>query len=402
VLVLVKQMAARLKRWAIRRKPHPFRRRILRLSFVIALVAGWVFEDWLSHLPVFQVASLRLSEDLLRDAQRRNAVSAQRVTLIEIDEGDRIRFFEDKYPLNAAALAEAVTRVAMLGPVVVVVDVDTDHPSFQGLSRTIASRTVGRANIVWARRLDESKEGKLTSRPVVYDAASDAQLPAGQSSGLAGIGRSLDWSIRRYELGWELAGVGWRRSLPYEAVCQFCAARPQLCQRVEAPCRPGEALPPRSLHHYYSFESLPLHAVYDLTGGPGGRDVLRDSVAILGIPDSPGDMHHTVFGERPGMWLVATAVEQELLAPADLRIGDWQHYPIEFVIALIMVLIHCRFRPQAALLMTLAGLGTLVYYGAWLAVRFAGYDAAVMPFLLTILLEQITRSAEEGNKPGEV
>src|SRR6516165_3867069 len=87
VLVLVKQMAARLKRWAIRRKPHPFRRRILRLSFVIALVAGWVFEDWLSHLPVFQVASLRLSEDLLRDAQRRNAVSAQRVTLIEIDEG---------------------------------------------------------------------------------------------------------------------------------------------------------------------------------------------------------------------------------------------------------------------------------------------------------------------------
>lgn len=382
-LKVLRYLGNALRRWAVRPKADSFFRHVCAWSFAIAFLVGLPVSDWVAALPVFQAATLQLDAQIVREVMESRKQDARHVVLVTIDAHEHARFFDSRIPLDPQKLMVAVERLLQEAPAVLVMDVDTEHSSFSAVKIPAAAKPV-----VWARVIDESpvETGVYRSRPILGGNPSDSDLPPGHTSGIAAYGIELDFSIRRFDRSFVIERAGLRRTLAEEAVCQFRSTCGQ--PTTSSPQRV------RLFHHHYDFVHRPIGEFLDSKTGSGKE--FADKIVVFGMSESHSDMHRTVVGEHPGMWLVASAIEHELNGAPGQKLEGVAKLGIELLLSLIIAFIHSRLRPRAALLSGLVILGALVYYGAWLALWVAGYEASVVPLVLGIVLEQLSSTAEHG------
>ena len=422
-------MWSRLRRWALldpshslwdelklwdhqRKRPFrlgnkssgPFGRgRALRFWFVLLVLLA--SSHLLAQIWVFEYAGL-WSADML--ARLRPPESAQLTGLVTITKEERQNLLSGISPVPARNLLQAVCAVLREArPKVLGIDIDTSHVKIEKLPHT-PTKIVWAQGVQISRQVISHAEDKITVRQdYVLGQAKPHVL-----SGLAIVPVTPDWSVRTIPLCYEYDE---QRVMP-----TMLAAMAKAAGHPIADCNKRESGIEESAYRiHYSFERFTLSefspqtidqtALERCQRGEGewaetaaphhpfnGREVV-----LLGGEYDLQDWHPTPFGFKPGVEVLASLTEHLLRNSGSHEIGLWtQEVPMKLLFALAIAWIHCRFRPMAALLLCLVGLGGLVLAGGLLAVYFTTYRAATVPFLLGIVIEQLVTSAERAQEGG--
>jgi len=359
----------------------------------------------LSHLWVFQYVGLVSADrlDALRKPER-----PVRTVIVFVTEEERRALLGGVSPIPVGNLLAAVCAVLRAKPDVLGVDLDTAHVSPFPVPRS-------RTKIVWARGIRYTREFLASGREKIQI---NQDYLLGQSnpdvlSGLAVAPVMPDWSIRQIPACYEYDEGRVMPTMIAELARAAGKHMPECSgQGIETSFEVG------AYRIHYQFDRFTLKdfgpqtldkvALERCRKGEGEWAdsaastfrPLANRVVLLGGEYDPQDWHPTPYGQKPGVEVLASLTEHVLQGSAAFHIDDWFEWTTKLILALAIAWIHSRFRPLAALLLSLIGLATLVAAGGALAAYFSAYRASTVPFLLGIVLEQLVTSADKAQKRG--
>jgi len=406
-----------LKHWAFLPHPHsllvelnPFqpkdqRRRALRFWLVLAFLLG--LGQSLSHLWVIEYAGLWSGDLLLK---LRPPPAASRTGIVLVTENERRTLLGAGTPINPSKLLRAVCAVLRVHPQRLGVDISTADVPLEKLPSQ---------PVVWARGLLISRildpQSDRSRIEVRQDEILGNKFPAALD-GLAVVPVKPDWTARDIHFCYEYDTGRVMRTMV------AALTRPDLSQPGQ-PCVREKFEQAGSYDVQYGFDRFTLSDfspaelrdadLEHCIAGAGKWDPasayarelthpLKGRVLLLGGEYDPQDWHPTPYGLKPGVEVLAGFTEYVLHHGPGNQSGGWLKWPIKLLLALTIAWIHCRFRPLAALTLCLLGLGLLVLFGGLLAAYVAGYRAAMVPFFVGILLEQLVTSAEKAQEVAHV
>ena len=221
------------------------------------------------------------------------------VAVVLIDKGDFANLFQEKSPLDPAALQKVISAIAAGKPKAIGVVIDTSAPEFKELRPAPDWPAV-----VWAQN------GAFSYRDRKYHllkvlGGQTAPAPAG----LVVFKLDPDGAIRRYPRLCE-TDQGARPSFPWAVAKEFApaeAARLKPTQEELFITFAGDKDGSHRLHFTAS-------RVLELADGPGWQNdsPVKDKVVLLGGAYDIADEHDTPLGWMPGVEVLAYALETEL------------------------------------------------------------------------------------------
>jgi hypothetical protein len=366
----------------------------------LVLVALLVLSHSLARIWVFEYAGLWSTDALARLHPPENA---QKTAIVAITADERNRLLSGFSPIPVINLQQAVCAVLRTQPKVLGVDLDTSHVELKAVPRTATK-------IVWARGIQISRQRTPAGEEQI---TVNQDYLLGQSnpdvlSGLAVAPVMPDWSVRTIPACYEYDEG---RVMPTMIAALASAAGQPLadCYGKEKSLEVG------AYRVHYRFDRFTLGdftpqtldraALERCQRGEGewadsavSNHPLKGRVVLLGGEYDAQDWHPTPYGLKPGVEVQASLTEHLLRGSSGREIEDWMEWGSKFVLAMAIAWTHSRFRPVAALVLCLLGLGALVLTGGLLAVYFSAYRAATVPFLLGIVLEQMVTSAEKAQE----
>jgi hypothetical protein len=358
--------------------------------FYIFVIGGFWLSGYLSHLGLFEYAALQAGDSLMREAGAKLPQRAQFVRIVAIEPTDFDKYFGGRTPYPVTPFAYAVCTLMRAKPALLIVDLDTSHADFK---RMPPLPTNG-VPVVWARAAHEDGQGQL----IPEDVLGGRELAKGETTGLAVYFLSLDWSVREYPRVIDTKARTGSPSLHWAAIKAYCARSdcPELSHE-----NPTSHLEVPVFDRYFDFDTFSMNEFNPTTCPVADQEDQRltGKIIIFGGRYSSADLHKTAFGHRPGAEIVGSAIEHELHLSRSRFMTNVEKYAAKLLLLLIVLAIHTAFRPVAAMFVTVLGLGVLIWQGAWLAYHFIGYRASVVPFLVGILIEQLTTSAEGADHP---
>jgi hypothetical protein len=374
------------------------------LLFWTFLLGGLYLSNHLHNFGPFEFARAEVDGRLLRAAAERRPVRAPNVRIVAITPSDFETYFGGTTPYPPTALQQAVCAILRGGPRLLVVDVDTSHPAFARMALPHA-----RVPVVWARGAHYNSASPPALIPDAVLGGQELRPP--HTHGLAVSFPAVDCSVREFPREIDTSNRPNADSLHWAAVR---ALNPTLRRSSSA-----EPLEVPVFDRYFQFDTFPLDdfnpaktanlpaCLNPREDFPSSNEPLDPRVAgkviILAGAYSNNDLYKTAFGYRTGGEIVASAIEHELNADASSEMTTFEEWLLEALLAVAIVFLHTLFRPVAALVVSVLGLGTLIWYGAWIAFIFAGYRASAVPFLAAIVMEQLSKSAVVGEHlAGEV
>ena len=404
-------MWTRLKHWALLDHPHSLIEELKPWgAHWKRAVRFWVVFGMLLYLGhsladvwVFEYAGLWSGDAL---AQLRKPEDAKRTAIVSITADERKKLLGGVSPIPARKLMQAVCAVLRVKPQVLGVDLSTAEVAPKELPAG--------AKIVWARGIEIVRDAAKNKISVSQDKVLNQAFPAALS-GLAVAPVMPDWSVREIATCYEY-DTG--RVMPTMTAVLAKAAGAN-GHEVES-CEKPEGIEVGAYRIHYKYDRFTLgdfapDAIDDAALGRCARGEgewalsvssshpLQGRVILLGGEYDPQDWHPTPFGLKPGVEVMASLTEH-LLAGTSGK--DWEASAVwgaKALLAFAIAFIHCRFRPVAALLLSLIGLGGLIMGGGLLSLYYFPYRATMVPFLLGIVLEQLVTSAEkaqEGSSQG--
>ena len=264
------------------------------------------------------------------------------VVTIAIDDAQYDDEFAGRSPLDAkgpegrGVLEALVVRIATARPRVIVIDIDTAHPTFADLGAKVAGQLPAGANapaLIWFRDWD-SREGRSHARGFLGEPNENLDCHGSPACGIGSFVVDSDGMIRRYirELRTAPTGGVAYPSLGWRAAQAYCADdHTAACDRINKTASDAERLAEDPL---LVFPRSPLVGMIGKRGLLGGsaqpsailaRDLavsdwwqpyVRDRIVVLGGTYEAGrDVHRTALGEVPGVALWAASIENELLGP---------------------------------------------------------------------------------------
>lgn len=367
------------------------------LSFWLVLLLLLGLDQSIAGLWVFKYAGFWSADTL---AHIRPAEKADRTAVVAITAREREQLLTGSSPIPSLALRRAICAVLRVKPQVLGVDLDTSQTELD-IPRTSTK-------IVWARGIRISRQFTPTGEQL--SVSPDYLL--GQSnpealSGLAVTPVTLDWSVRTIVTCYEYD----RGKVMQTLTAALAAAAGQQLPNCSGQEKNFDVGAYHINYQYHRF-TLADFAPNTLDGAALDRCLrgegewsesavpnhpLSNQVVLLGGEYDPQDWHPTPYGLKPGVEVQAGVVEHLLQGSAARDIERLAESVLKFVLALVIALIHFRFRPVAALVVSL-GLGCLVLIIGLLAARFTFYQANTVPFLVCIILEQLVVSAEKAQK----
>jgi hypothetical protein len=404
-------MWRKFRRWALLAPPHsliaelkpwgPEWRDAARFwGVLIVLLLG---THWLSKVWVFEYAGLFSSDAL---ARLRPPEPAEHTRIVTITADERRTLLSGTSPIPVLKLRQAVCAVLRAKPEVLGIDVDTSHVDIPAPPNT-------RTKIVWARgiqitrTLDERGEAQIRTSPDYLLGRANPDV----LNGLAVAPVMPDWSVRSIPTCYEYDKG---RVMP-----TMIGVLAKAAGRAVGECGGEEEHSEVGAYRiHYNFDRFTLKDFapgrLDETaldrcqrgegewseGAASTHPPLKDKVVLLGGEYDPQDWHETPWGLEPGVEIQASLTEHLLSGTSAQEIETPVEFAVKLLLAIFIAFIHCRFRPMAALLLCLAGLGSLVMTGGLLALYFTAYRAAMVPFLLGIVIEQLVTSAEKAQKAG--
>ena len=399
----------RLKHWALLDKPHslveelkpwgPHWRTAIRFWIVLCIML--FLSHSLADIWVFEYAGL-WSGDVL--AQLRPPQAAAKTAIVSITAEERRKLLGGLSPIPAKRLMQAVCAVLRVKPAVLGVDLSTADVAPDALPKTDTK-------IVWARGIQISRDPVSGKFSVQQDKVLNQKFPEALS-GLAVAPVMPDWSVRQivgcYEYDRSRVAPTMTAMLARAALAQEDHAGEAACDRPES-----EEVGAYRIHYKYDRFTLGDFNPEAVDDAGLGRCVrgdgewavaattnhpLRGRVVLLGGEYDAQDWHPTPYGLEPGVEVMASLTEHLLAHSAAWELEHWMVWAVKFVLAILIAFVHCRFRPVAALLVCLVGLGGLVMAGGLLSLYVSAYRATTVPFLLGIVLEQLVTSAERAQE----
>jgi CHASE2 domain-containing sensor protein len=378
------------------------------LLFWITLAVLLVLSDRLAHLWAFEYAGLVTSDAVAQLRSRLHPPEhAKHAAVIAITSYDRKELLGGTSPIRGDRLLHAVCAILRQQPRVLGVDIDTSQVSLPNLPKT-------RTKIIWSQgvkfmREEPPNQDKLQVKLDYVLGNEHLDL----DTGLAVASASRDWSIRQidrcYAYNKEQAGLTF-----VAALTAAYAKGTSLGDRMASECREGESDQVGSYVVNYSFDRFTLSNFEqnalkeDLSSCLNGHGEfslnaqadypLKDKVVLLGGEYDPQDWHPTPFGLKPGAEVEAALVEHLLQASQGRDIDAYLKWGIKVILAFLIVVIHSRLRPVAALLVSVFFLGSLVILGNVIAALITAYRATTVPFLTGIMIEQLATSAERAQE----
>jgi CHASE2 domain-containing sensor protein len=364
----------RFKELVLEPSPEPFWGQVFQWKFLIGFLTVVLIVLGASQLWVFEYAGLFAKDSMMKWRPPRTATHCE---LVEITEQDRDGLFLGDEPLSAAGLTKIIGKILEQQPQVIAVDIDTSSAKYRAIPKELANDR----RIVWGRAgAVEEAQGRTVIRALAILGQRPDQEPP--FSGLAFFPASQDWTVRSY---WRCIDVSGGGRLP-----SFVAAILQAQAGYKsAVCEPGE-IEVRALHDVYEFH--PPISLQELSRYAPGQ-MFQGKIVLLGGSYAYHDRHSTPFGVINGVELVATAVETEIDHKNEHTEREWVHltkkWSLKILLSLLVVLIHVRLRPVAAMIGTVGLLSCLVFFGMTIAFVIADYSPDFVPFLVGIWMEQL-------------
>ncbi|HWG21786.1 MAG TPA: CHASE2 domain-containing protein [Terracidiphilus sp.] len=267
-------------------------------------------------------------------------VAARSVRLVTIADDDYASLFHSRSPLDPPILSKILMAVAAAHPRAIVVDIDTEDPSFRNMETPAVP-------IVWNVSGTELKDGKFNIAAPLGGRA----LPAGSVSALAMAPRDDRGIVRGYQHTYPLEDGRTVDSPGYAAARIASGHAPE-----EANHHPGEV-------HFldYSYQFVPLKAselLDDAASSAWNQMALfnRQVVVVGGTYRVGRDQYATPKGQMDGCEIVAQAASAEIdgtfITPASrwltglllilgglatLVVYHWLSFRLAFVVSLLMV-----------------------------------------------------------------
>ena len=264
------------------------------------------------------------------------------VVTIAVDDAQYDDEFAGRSPLDArgpdgrGVLEALIVRIAAARPRVIVIDIDTAHPTFADLSAKLAGQLPAGANapaLIWFRDWD-SREERSHPRGFLGQPNENLDCSGSPACGIGSFIVDSDGMIRRYIRELKAAptasvaypSLGWRATQAYCAD-DYSAA----CDRIRKTSSDEERLSedpllvfPRSplvgmIGKHGTIDGSPQPSMIlarDLAVGDWWLSYVQDRIVVLGGTYQAGrDVHRTAFGDVPGVALWAASIENELLGP---------------------------------------------------------------------------------------
>lgn len=378
----------------LRSHREPFWRENKPKVFIFWFVALLAVSHLLGELWVFEYPGLRATEIL----QRASPVVANFSRVVKVDDEDYRSWFQEC--LTPDALGPAIERILEYDPAVVVIDFDTSAKRFA--DSTALQKLRLSPKVVWARLADEQDsdgEVRFDLAPVLGGLDNPPS-----HWGLALFPRDRDWTVREYQRSFTV-GSRQKPALFWEAVTTFCSQqdpRSEKCRNVldiSANLESGRSteleVPVR--HAPYNFRRFLLREIMPLASNPSmpasKHSELSGKIVIFGGSYSRADKHVTALGVQDGVDLVASAVESQLNPRESRELDRISEVSIDALLYFAVSLMYYYWRPKWAVLGSLSIVGLLFVFGPVVALV-AGYRTSAIPFVLGILIEQMTRGVE--------
>ena len=221
------------------------------------------------------------------------------VAVVLIDQGDFVNLFQEKSPLDPAALHKIISAVAAGKPKAIGVVIDTSAPEFKEL-RPDADWPA----VVWAQN------GAFSYRDRKYHLLKVlGGQPAPAPAGLVVFKLDPDGAIRRYPRLCE-TDQGALPSFPWAVAKEFAPAEASRLKPTQEELFITFAGDKDGSHRLHFTASR----VLELADGPGWQtdSPVKDKVVLLGGAYDIADEHDTPLGWMPGVEVLAYALETEL------------------------------------------------------------------------------------------
>lgn len=305
--------------------------------------------------------------------------------------------FGSTSPLNSHVLARLLGAILQARPAVVCVDIDLSDSDLAPIQSVLAKHAA--VPMVFYRSVDQ--DGALTPRQdrIREELQRDSALPL--------FPLDDDGLVRRYERV-ITTSEGPLPSLPWAAALAYCnglstgrppQARKRACSGInERSALENPEVILNLTRERYGVRRLPVRDVLALEGtdawGDGGP--LSGMVVVLGGSyRAARDDYATPVGRLAGAELVAQAIEAELRGRS-IRHAAWPLIlALEILSGLVVVLVHHRFRPRTALVISLIAIPSLASASGFFAFSTMGVWANTIPVTLAALIHQLYDNARE-------
>jgi CHASE2 domain-containing sensor protein len=304
-------------------------------------------------------------------------VPAHSVRLVTINDDDYRNLFHARSPLDPAVLGNLLTAISQGNPRAIVVDIDTNDPSF-------SSMQTPQIPVIWNVSGDQQPDGKFTLDPPL----GGRPLPAGSMKALAAAPQDDRGIVRGYQPVYPLASGGFVDSPGY-AAAQVVAAHPSSLSSMQG-----------SETHFldYRYRFVPVSATDLLndakSAGWNKAGIFTGQVVVVGGAYRAGrDQYSTPRGLMDGCEVVAQSASAEIDGTYIGAVSRWMTGGLLVVggLATLAVYHWLKFRP--AFLISLAMVPLLSVISNFILFhRFAAWGAMV-PLVIAVIVAELYSKA---------
>ncbi|HEY1336778.1 MAG TPA: CHASE2 domain-containing protein [Bryobacteraceae bacterium] len=358
----------------------PLRRVYAKGLIVMALIAGAVwFVEKLGWLYGLETAGL---DTFVRQEA---GPPSDRIYIVKITDDDYARYFKSTSPLDAQQLGTLIQNVVKVNPAVIGIDVDTSDPRFQPLADRF--RLDREQRVVWARVPQH-----VPSTPIEAEEPLGALTPvmgrdprAGMRFGVPLFPFEPDGAVRRYRRTYE-SSAGPADSLPWSVVKTIPKPPPHGGDEVILKYRGRDHFPALDARQFLD----------DFHAEDPRWKLLNDKIVLIGGSYSAArDEYATAIGRIPGVELIATAVEGDLMDDSIREFSAAGGLAMELAIGSLVVLLF-YYSPSIRIAFWLSVLITiaLAVGGSKLLFRSATYWVNFVPILVGMIAHQLIDHGE--------
>lgn len=328
---------------------------------------------------------LRQLETTALDTQMRFYASQKEsdVVIVRITDDDYKQLFQSKSPLDPTQLKAIIDAIAIGGPKVIGIDIDTSAKQFQDL-RPEASWPP----VVWARTAVYSNINKNFH---LFDVLGGQNPPL---SGLVSMKQDSDGALRRYSRAHDTE-AGELPSLPYLLANQFRSdAKPVNDPKADLFIRYSGF---KDADPFYRLDASEV-LKYAQDPNRGDNDLIKNKIVLLGGAYAASDEHDTPLGWMTGVEVLAFATHTELQGSGVRPASKLSIILLQVFDGFLLLLLFQQFRPAKAVGLSLVAIPIMSLVCSLAAFRSFAFWAYFLPILIAVLMQQLYDQAKDNRK----
>jgi CHASE2 domain-containing sensor protein len=264
------------------------------------------------------------------------------ICVVNITDADYDNIFDGRSPLQPQKLHDLISAVALSGPAVIGVDIDTSHPQFQNL--TIEPDW---PPVIWERDISTSKATN-ESQMEPLDVLGGQNPRFNENSGIPVLLNDPEDKVTRFYTRCVDTDAGTEQTFVYAVATAYLSAHraPSLntcANEIKGSKQPlfiryalkqGAALYERD-----ASQVLGLSGTRETGGQSQIIPAFSKKIILIGGTYRDFDRHFTPIGTLPGTAVLANAIQTELDGGGTRAYSPWSLFLLEFLASALLVLL---------------------------------------------------------------